>query len=114
MIKKLIALALCFFSFSGFAKTVCPTALPTTHPDFCGSFTTAAVCHCSSTLPKKMCEDVNKVYHLMMARYGSIEVACKFQKETTTEICIDDWNCYRKGGKDSQGGLCSGNGKACS
>lgn len=114
MIKKLIALTLCFFSISCFAMASnCPPALPTTHSDFCASFATSASCHCSNTLPRKMCENVNQVYKLMIARYGSIENACKFQKDTTVQTCIDDWQCYRLGGKDSQNGLCSSTGKAC-
>lgn len=114
MIKKIIATAICLFSFSCFSMTLaCPSALPTTHPGFCASFASVASCHCSSTLPKKMCENIDQIYKLMIARYGSIEVACKFQKETTPQDCLDDWHCYRIGGKNSKGGLCSSTGKPC-
>lgn len=113
MFKRMIALAIGLFSLSCFAVPPCPSALPTTHPGFCASFATAASCYCSNTLPKKMCQDVGQVYNLMIARYGSVEIACKFQRDTTYQTCIDDWHCYRIGGKDSQGGLCSGTGKHC-
>lgn len=113
MIKRLVALAFFLFNCSGFATTICPSALPTTDPNFCTSFKTAATCYCSNTLPQKMCENIDKIYQLMIAQYGSIEIACKFQKETPTQTCIDDWRCYRTGGKDSQGGLCSNTGLSC-
>lgn len=113
MIKKMITLAVCLFSISSFAMVACTSALPTTHPGFCASFSTAASCYCSNTLPKKMCENVEQVYKIMIARYGSIDTACKFQRETSAQTCIDDWHCYRKGGQDSLGGLCSGTGKSC-
>lgn len=60
-----------------------------------------------------MCENIEQVYNIMMARYGSIDMACKFQRETSVQTCIDDWNCYRNGGQDSEGGFCSGTGQAC-
>ncbi len=113
MIKKMVTLAVCLFSFSCFALGPCPSAVPTTHPGFCASFASVASCHCAQTLPKKMCEDVRQIYKLMIARYGSIETACKVQRDTTPQTCMDDWQCYRIGGKDSRGGLCSGSGKSC-
>lgn len=56
---------------------------------------------------------MNLIYQRMMGMFGSIENACKFQRETPPQTCIDDWSCYLKGGKDSHGGLCSGTGKSC-
>lgn len=113
MIRKMVTLAICLLSISSFATVPCPQALPTTDFGFCESFKTAATCYCSNTLPRKMCENINQIYQLMIARYGSIEIACKFQKETSVQICIDDWRCYKNGGVDSQGGPCSGSGRAC-
>lgn len=112
--KKIITLVLALVSFTSFSMTSsCPAALPTTAPDFCSSFVTAATCYCANNLPKKMCSNINQVYDRMIALFGTIERACKFQTETSTQTCIDDWHCYLKGGQDSQGGLCSGVGKAC-
>lgn len=114
MLNKITILFFCLFSLSCFASiSVCPSALPTTHSGFCASFVSAASCYCSNSLPKKMCEDMNLIYQRMMGMFGSIENACKFQRETPPQTCIDDWSCYLKGGKDSHGGLCSGTGKSC-
>lgn len=113
MIRKVITLAICLFSFSSFALTSCPQALPANQPGFCETFKTSVTCFCSNTLPKRMCENINQIYQLMIARYGSIEIACKFQRETSVQICLDDWRCYKNGGVDSQGGPCNGSGQAC-
>lgn len=114
MIKKTLALAICLFSISSFAMTTtCPPAAPTTDSGFCASFAASASCYCSNSLPKRMCENVEQIYKLMLARYGSIETACKFQKETTMQTCLDDWHCYRIGGTNVEGAQCSGSGKSC-
>jgi hypothetical protein len=57
--------------------------------------------------------DIKLIYNRMIAIFGTIEKACNFQVETSVQTCIDDWQCYLKGGKDTQGGLCSSTGKAC-
>lgn len=114
MIRKMVALAICLFSFSSFAMTSCPQAFPASQPGFCETFKTSVTCFCAQTLPQKLCENINQVYQLMIARYGSVEIACKFQRETSIQVCIDDWRCYKNGGVDSQGGPCNGSGSACS
>jgi hypothetical protein len=95
------------------AGASCPGALPTTHTDFCNSFKTCATCYCSSRLPPVLCQDVSKIYERMISMFGSVQRACEYQKDTPTQVCVDDWNCYRSGGRDSQGGLCSSTGNAC-
>lgn len=60
-----------------------------------------------------MCMDMNLIYQRIISVYGSIEVACKIQVETSAQECLDDWKCYRRGGKNSQGDLCNGSGKPC-
>ena len=112
--KKIITLVLALISFNCSANVlICPSALPTNNPAFCASFLTAATCYCSKSLPSKMCADINLIYQRMIALFGTIEKACKFQTETSVQTCLDDWQCYLKGGTDSQNGLCSGTGRAC-
>lgn len=70
-------------------------------------------------LPEKMCKDTKIVYQRMIAAFGSQEGACRWQEKngsperTTYQECMDDWNCYMKGGVDSKGALCNATGKPC-
>lgn len=116
MKRKIILLA-CLWSVSAFAGDTflaCPQALPTDNPNFCPSFRTSATCHCTAKgMPKSLCQDLDKMYDRMVGMFGSLQKACAFQKDTPTQTCIDDWNCYRLGGKDSQGKLCSSTGNRC-
>lgn len=92
----------------------CPKAMDTNNPGFCASFKTAAICHCTSSgIPAGMCQDMKALYDRMIGLFGSMEKACRYQKDTTPQNCIDSWNCYRKGGKDSQGRACSSTGNPC-
>jgi hypothetical protein len=127
--KKILAFVMCFFSASCFAfvpatKTTattlasCQQAVATTNPGFCPSFKSVAQCQCVSRgLPPGMCQDMKLLYERMIAMFHSVESACKYQADTshdtTQQQCIDDWTCYRTGGRDSQGGLCSSSGSAC-
>lgn len=113
MSKIILAIVLCFFTLPIFAKSDCPQALPTNHKNFCASFKKSAICHCSDSLPDGMCQNMDTLYSRMISVFGSLEKACEYQKDTATQTCIDDWNCYRKGGKDSQGRSCSSTGKKC-
>ncbi|MBA2648657.1 MAG: hypothetical protein H0U75_03480 [Legionella sp.] len=89
----------------------CPQALPTSNPGFCTSFKSVAECHCP--LPKAMCQNMETLYQRMIQIYGTVEGACRSQHDTDIQTCIDDWKCYREGGKNSKGQLCSGTGKNC-
>lgn len=92
----------------------CPQAVPTTDPNFCSSFKSVAQCHCiDSGLPASICQDVNTIYNRMISIFHSVQRACEYQRDTSTQTCIDDWNCYRLGGADSKGGLCSSTGSIC-
>lgn len=92
----------------------CPHAAPTNALNFCPSFQSVAQCHCTSAgLPSGMCRDVNAIYNRMITVFGSQLKACQYQRDTSVQECMDDWDCYRLGGKDSFGRLCSGTGKAC-
>jgi hypothetical protein len=92
----------------------CPKSRPTTDNEFCPSFEKAASCHCSSSgLPKTMCQDMEKVYQRMLMVFSTQQLACEYQQNTPTQRCIDNWNCYRKGGKDSAGHPCGATGKSC-
>lgn len=110
MIRKILFLSCSLYSLSCFA---CPQAVHTSHPHFCDSFHSVAQCHCADSLPHSMCKDMQKLYARMISMFGSVERACRFQQDTSTQNCIDDWKCYREGGVNTQGELCSGTGDKC-
>lgn len=113
MIKYLLVVG-CFFLSTTLAAAACLPAAPSNTAAFCESFQAAAECHCTSSgLPKGMCSNMGQLYARMLAMFRSVQRACEFQHNTTPQECIDDWNCYLSGGKNSAGGLCSGTGNAC-
>lgn len=130
MLKKLIILCCSYSLFlfsssvmsasevSAFSKATlflsCPQAVSDDDPGFCASFQSVAQCHCMEAgLPQPMCADMKALYNRMVGIFGSQQKACEYQKDTDTQTCMDYWNCYRQGGTDSHGRLCSGTGKAC-
>lgn len=112
---KKIFIILSFLAFSAVSHANhCSDALPTNTNGFCNSFKSVAACYCTSKgLPRGMCNDMKTIYKRMIGFYGSIENACRFQRDTTTQTCIDDWNCYLYGGVDSNNQPCDGTGLAC-
>lgn len=116
MMKGLLAASIYLISMTAFASDfACPNALPTDNVNFCPSFKAAAKCHCTSSgLPDLMCQDMKSIYARMMSVFGTLQRACEYQHTTSTEDCINGWNCYRLGGVDSYGKLCNSNKKACS
>lgn len=111
MIRKIIVVFIYFCSFSSFA---CPFAVPTNDPGFCSSFKSVATCYCTSSgLPSGMCQDMNALYNRMLAVFGSLQKACEYQRYTSPQDCMDNWNCYLHGGIDSRGRLCSSTKSAC-
>ena len=115
MLKKLTILFFCFFTISSFSSmAACPSATSSNSPGFCSSFKLAAQCHCTSSgLPMGMCMDMKLLYSRMISTFGSVKRACEFQHDTSVQNCVDDWNCYRSGGKNSQNALCSSTGNVC-
>lgn len=115
MLKKLgLMVIFSLFISPSFALSSCPRAVPTNDSMFCSSFESVAQCYCQSRgLPRGMC-DMKQVYNRMLALFNSIENACAYQKDTSYQDCIDNWSCYLKGGMDSQGKICSADGKSCS
>jgi hypothetical protein len=115
--KWILSLLVSLLSFSAFAAITCGQALPANDPGFCGSFQSVAVCHCinESGLGEKVCKhmSMDTLYNLMIAKYKTQQKACDLQHDTTPQTCMDDWNCYRLGGKDSQGQACSSTGRVC-
>ena len=109
--NKLFAGLLYIYSFSIVA---CPNALPTDHVNFCSSFKSAAVCYCTASgLPSALCQDMKSLYNRMVIVLGSLEKVCAYQHNSTTQECIDDWNCYLRGGVNSHGAACSSTRLAC-
>ena len=113
--KRYFLLLAGILSFPCFAAmTACPQAEPVTSPNFCSSFKAAAICHCSlSGLPPAMCQNMDDIYARMVAIFGTAEAACGYQHDTAPQLCVDDWHCYRSGGLDSNGNLCSSTGNRC-
>ena len=119
--KKIVLLFMLGFSFSCFALEYCNKAPDITDPTFCSEFSKIAICHCMADgrLPPELCPSAQEVYKRMIATFGSQDKACRWQEKngsperTTYQECMDDWNCYMKGGVDSKGRLCSGTGAAC-
>lgn len=111
MTKRIFAVFIYFCSFSVFS---CTNALPTNNPGFCPSFKVAAVCYCTASgVPSSMCQNMTILYHTMKARFGTLKRACEHQNYTTTQDCIDNWNCYRQGGTNSRGERCSSTALPC-
>lgn len=117
MLKWLLLCFVASCSISTYAMksaSSCELALPTDDPSFCSSFKSVAACHCKEYgLPDGVCQNMNSIYKLMLVRHGTLQRACEYQKDTPTQDCIDAWNCYRMGGKDSQGRVCSSSEKVC-
>ncbi|WP_419418982.1 hypothetical protein ACNVED_10560 [Legionella sp. D16C41] len=116
MLKKITTLAFFLIALTSSANALaaCPGATLPSNPGFCPSFKTSAECHCTSSgLPRAICSNMQQLYQRMLALFGTLERACAYQHETSVQVCIDSWNCYRLGGKDSKGKLCSGTGRAC-
>ncbi|HVT62101.1 MAG TPA: hypothetical protein VHD33_01260 [Legionellaceae bacterium] len=105
----------CLLSFCSISQANCPIALPTHAAGFCESFRVAAHCRCYertySTSPT--CATMDSIYKFMTAALGPLQRVCSTQRDTSVQECIDDWNCYRHGGVNSAGQLCSGTGHAC-
>lgn len=133
MLRKILVCMILFIAISSFsyatnrvesAKSItnptvsrhldCGKAPPPSDPNFCGAFRQIAQCHCTSSgLPSELCVNMDDLYDQMISIFGSQQNACSFQQDTPYQTCMDDWNCYRLGGKDSNGQLCSQTGKAC-
>lgn len=109
-----VFLRVLLLSLSSVGWASCPLATAITSPDFCESFKMATECHCAlSGLPKGRCSNMSLVYKMMIDMLGPLHISCSHQHYTSTQECIDDWNCYRYGGLTSDGQLCSGTGRAC-
>ena len=123
MIKKLLAVLIVCFGACSFAVAdvaaefsalaACPNATAIDDVNFCASFKTSAICHCSASLPACKMYTMSKIYAVMLSRYGSLQSACNSQHDTDPQTCVDDWNCYLLGGVDSHGNACSSTGAAC-
>lgn len=111
---KGIGFTLLFFVNSCVFAFACSKALPTDNPQFCSSFKVAATCYCTSSgLPAGMCQDMDTLYKRMLGVFGTLKKACEYQKHTTPQDCMDNWNCFRFGGVDSRGKLCGGTKQPC-
>jgi hypothetical protein len=131
MVKRIIILLLCFISCSTFAVSAtssqpssklrmsCPQAPVNTSGDFCNGFKASGYCHCDEKgMDAAVCEDMNQVYSAMMGYFSnSLDEACQYGEYedggVPKQVCIDDWNCYRNGGVNPQGGLCNSTGAKC-
>lgn len=113
MIRGIFAVLMYVLSLST-AFAACTNAVPTDNPNFCASFKSSAICQCiAHGLPSVMCQDMNMLYARLISVFGSLRKACEYQKYTSVEDCMDSWNCYRQGGVDSRGRICSSTAKSC-
>lgn len=104
----------CLLSLTTATFADCNLAEPPTSSGFCESFRQATECHCMlSGLPKGQCTNMKLVYRRMIDTLGPLQRVCAYQHHTSTQACIDDWNCYRYGGLTSDNQLCNGSGNAC-
>jgi hypothetical protein len=109
--KKIIIMMMSLLSTGLLA---CPKALPTDDVNFCSSFKSVATCYCTSSgLPSSLCQDTRVIYQRMIAMFQTLEKACEYQKYTSKQDCMDNWNCYLFGGVDSRGRICSSTQKPC-
>lgn len=121
MLRKIIYTCALLFTVNVVASPVFPVSstdqasnqcvvASDTVSNFCDLFK-SAVTDCSP-LPLSM----HALYAMMVTVYGTLQTACQKQASqygSDPQTCVDQWNCYWNGGKDSHGGLCSGTGKLC-
>jgi hypothetical protein len=131
MIRKVLLFTLFFFNISTFAstdvvsqylpshqKTACdPHAAISSASNFCATFPPAATCNCENHgMTPAFCSDMTNIYTAMMQTYHhNLADACnnpKAQTVSSTQECIDDWNCYWSGGISTTG-KCNATGLAC-
>jgi hypothetical protein len=114
-IRRLLMSGVLLICATTHAYASCPTATSLSSASFCDEFKAAAECNCQlKGIPKGRCTNMSLVYKLMIDTLGTLQRACEFQHETSTQECMDGWNCYRYGGYTSDGQLCNGTGHACS
>lgn len=102
------------FAVVSFSSWSCPQADAYDTPQFCSLFESIAKCHCQATgLPARLCSNVPQIYARMLATFGSIEKACRYQKDTSYQSCLEAWQCYQKGGQLPDGRICNGTGLPC-
>lgn len=107
-------LGLVGFVMMSFPSWSCQQTNAYDSPEFCGMFESIARCHCqASGLPARACSSMSQIYSRMMATFGSIDRACRYQKDTSFQSCLDAWQCYQKGGQLADGRLCNGTGVPC-
>jgi hypothetical protein len=101
-------------TLSSFNVLACGKASAYDTPEFCQNFQEIAKCHCvASGLTARMCSNVPQIYNRMISAFGSIERACRFQKDTSVQNCVDAWQCYQQGGQLADGRICNGTGLPC-
>lgn len=110
---KKIFVGFAFYALS-FVSWSCQQTNAYDSPEFCSLFESIAKCHCQATgLPAKLCSNVPQIYSRMIATFGSIQKACRYQKDTSVQSCLEAWQCYQKGGQLPDGRICNGSGLPC-
>jgi hypothetical protein len=121
--KKIIAFLIIFCGFASFACAAnftsvnpgpmsCPMASATSSGNFCASFKVAASCRCQlQGLPPAKCNNMKALYEYLVAYFKTQDAMCSYQKDTSKQECMDDWDCVISGG--DHGGLCNSTGNAC-
>jgi hypothetical protein len=92
----------------------CEAGMPTTHANFCPSFKKSASCACTSSgMPKSFCGDMKALHKRMLMVFDTQKNACTYQRDVSVKECMDGWNCYLNGGKNSDGSPCQRTGRRC-
>lgn len=89
-----------------------------TDPNFCSLFFSNALCVCqeTSSTPKhpSECKDMHTYYNYLMFTFQSLSEACHWlamnvpePDRVSVQDCVDNWNCYWRGGTNSKGDYCS-------
>ncbi len=120
---KIFAFVLVFFSVTTFAgPSIFPVSSGLQDAQNCSVATDAVSTFCVDfkNAVQGCCPlgklPMQQIYHLMIATYGTLQTACAKNAAKyggTAQACIDQWNCYWNGGKDSQGNLCDADGNKC-
>lgn len=94
----------------------CPITPAVTSNKFCSGFKKVVTCECDKMAPFNIhyfCRSMSVIKNNMDRYYGGVAKSCKQQKKAPYQDCMDHWNCYLHGGRDSKGHLCNSSGKSC-
>lgn len=94
--------------------------VPDNSPNFCASFKKATIKGCHYHLRfvpflwPFFCHSVKSIHKEMLHHFhNSLTTACVSVDKQFAHLCMNQWQCYMRGGHDAAGHLCNGNGESC-